>query len=211
MDVDKKTQAYIRKLEDEVRWTRKRAEYLKGSLKLLLDIVGQSAEDPKLLKSQAVSEILRDMTDRDLRELWQVKLAQPPMKNSPKVQIKVVKAKKSVNAKKTKKAMDKLKKTGKVFTGGIYGWNALKNGTLVPNWKEQWNIQCMRNRRAEGASWAAIARVLNEKGIKGKRGGKWQSGGVRRIAENSFHERNIKNYKPPLWFAGKKKPLAFKK
>ena len=33
------------------------------------------------------------------------------MKNSPKVQIKVVKAKKSVNAKKTKKAMDTLKKT----------------------------------------------------------------------------------------------------
>ena len=71
MDVDKKTQAYIRKLEDEVRWTRRRAEYLKGSLKLLLDIVGQSVEDPKLLKSPAVSEILRDMTDRDLRELWQ--------------------------------------------------------------------------------------------------------------------------------------------
>ena len=126
MDVDKKTQAYIRKLEDEVRWTRRRAEYLKGSLKLLLDIVGQSVVDPKILKSPAVSEILRDMTDRDLRELWQVKLAQPPMKNSPKVQIKVVKAKKSVNAKKTKKAMDNLKKTGKVFTGGIYGWNAQK-------------------------------------------------------------------------------------
>ena len=134
--------------------------------------------------------------------------------NREKVLKSDVKAKEKARVesqKKTKKAMDNLKKTGKVFTGGIYGWNALKNGTLVPNWKELWNIRCIRNRRAEGASWAAIARVLNEIGIKGKRGGKWQSGGVKRIAENTFHARNMINYKGPKWFITKKKPLAFKK
>ena len=66
-------------------------------------------------------------------------------------------------------------------------------------------------KRGKGMSWSATAKVLNMMGIKGKRGGKWQSGGVKRIAENSFHGLNMKNHKPPKWFAGKKQPLTFKK
>ena len=53
------------------------------------------------------------------------------------------KSKKSKQAKKTQKAMTNLKKNKKVFTHAMYGWNVTKDSSLVPNWKEQNNIDWM--------------------------------------------------------------------
>ena len=52
---------------------------------------------------------------------------------------------------------------------------------------------------ANGMSAAAVARSLNARGIKGKRGGTWQSGGVTRSIENEFHDERMKFPLPTNW------------
>ena len=44
----------------------------------------------------------------------------------------------------TKESMDKLKNSGQVFTGPIFGWDNVGDGTVVPNWDEQDDIDYMR-------------------------------------------------------------------
>ena len=114
--------------------------------------------------------------------------------------------KKSEVARKTKKGMDKLKKSKRAFTQSIYGWNVKKDGTLKPNWKEQAVIDEMRYcYYVEHMSRGRIAKNLNERKVKGKRGGKWQAGGVARVLSNDFHSgRN--DFKKPKWFLNKKIP-----
>ena len=57
----------------------------------------------------------------------------------------------------------------------------------------------------EHMSRGRIAKNLNERKVKGKRGGKWQASGVARVLSNDFHSgRN--DFKKPKWFLNKKIP-----
>lgn len=113
------------------------------------------------------------------------------------------KPRKSKTAVVTKKAMDDLKDNKRKFTGPMYGWNAQKDGSLVPNWKEQNNIDWMREQLARGLSAAAVGRTLTAKGIPGKKGGMWGSSIVLRVIRSNFHDtRNADE--APKWFKNRK-------
>lgn len=113
-------------------------------------------------------------------------------------------------SKTTKKAMDSLKKNKKKFTASIYGWNATKDGSLVPNWKEQNNIDWMKERLALGHSASAVAKHMTAKGFVGKRGGIWRSTSVLRTVRYDYHDtRNEKE--APKWFKNRGKFSYLKK
>ena len=148
-------------------------------------------------------------------ETQQVTIESPTSEQAVAKQVKSTISK--THAKRTKKGMDNLKKTGKKFTGSIYGWDELvvagKVGTLKPNWKEQHNIIVMKNLLNKKFSGGAIARQLNALGIKGKRGGKWQSGAVRKVVGNDFHKSATLKGQPwkiPKWFKASTNSLKFK-
>ena len=89
----------------------------------------------------------------------------------------------------TKQGMERNKKNFKAFTGAIYGWDKDDKGNLTPNWDEQAVIDEMKRLRNENQSWSGIARMLNDKGFKGKRGGNFGPQTVKRIIENPFHDK----------------------
>jgi hypothetical protein len=229
---------YINKLENEIKWLSRRERYHRKTLELLIDMVEGLLSDPTTAECPSFTEILYDMKTNDLREPWQVRLQRqrPPIRKGPvklykkKVQIKSkpkakytytpeVKAKpkpkvkpkpeKSSVSKRTRKAMKNLKKEQRVFTGSIYGWTAKKDGSLVPNWKEQNNIDWMKDQRKAGESLAAIGRHLENFGVKGKQGGTWRSASVGRTIGNIFHETR-KEHKMPQWFKNRKRPFRLK-
>ena len=139
-------------------------------------------------------------------ETQQVTIESPTSEKAVAKQVKSSISK--THAKKTKKGMDNLKKKGKKFTGSVYGWDNDKD-ELKPNWKEQHNIIVMRNLLKKNFSAGSIAKQLNALGIKGKRGGKWQSGAVKRVVENNFHKTALG--KPsPKWFKANTNSLKFK-
>jgi len=222
------SEKYIKKLENEVKWLSRRERYQRKTLELLIDMVEGLLSDPTCVECPSFMEILNDMKKNDLREPWQVKLQQPPLRRgavklykTSKVQIKSkpkaykpeVKAKpkpeKNSVSKRTIKAMKNLKKEQRVFTGSIYGWTAKKDGSLVPNWKEQNNIDWMKDQRKAGESLAAIGRHLENFGVKGKQGGTWRSSSVGRTIRSDFHVTR-KEHKMPQWFKNRKRPFRLK-
>ena len=103
-------------------------------------------------------------------------------------------------AERTQMGMDYLKKTHKKFTQSIYGWDVDKNGGLHPNWYEQDVIDFMVWQvKVNGMSLTQVARSLNLRGIKGKRGGNWQGSSISRTIENKFHEQRLKFQQPQKW------------
>ena len=111
----------------------------------------------------------------------------------------------------TSGGMDITRETGGQTTHAVFGWDVMElideNGspliendkivkTVVPNWQEQAVLNWMRARIAEGWSYNKIARTLNELGLKGKKGGKWQSQSIKRTLEAKQHSQ-IKNFTPP--------------
>lgn len=113
------------------------------------------------------------------------------------------KPRKSKTAVVTKKAMDDLKDNKRKFTGPMYGWNAQKDGSLVPNWKEQNNIDWMKEQIRLGFSAAAVAKQMRIAGVVGKKGGKWQSANVLRVIRNDFHNTRDET-NAPNWFKNQK-------
>ena len=89
----------------------------------------------------------------------------------------------------TKQGMERNKNNFKSFTQSIYGWDKDDEGNLTPNWDEQAVIDEMRRMRNQNQSWSGIARTLNEKGFKGKRGGKFTPQTIKRTMENPFHDK----------------------
>ena len=103
-------------------------------------------------------------------------------------------------AERTQMGMNQLRATHRKFTQSIYGWDVDVTGALIPNWYEQNVIDYMYwQLNANGMSATAVARSLDTKGVKGKRGGKWQSGGVSRTVENDFHKERLKFPHPKNW------------
>ena len=142
-------------------------------------------------------------------ETQQVTIESPTSEKAVAKQVKSTISK--THAKKTKKGMNNLKEKGKKFTGSIYGWNS-DGDKIWPNWGEQHNILVMKNLLKKGFTAGSIAKQLNALGITGKRGGKWQSGGVKRVVENDFHKRVLTKadrYVRPNWFKPKTRALDF--
>ena len=110
---------------------------------------------------------------------------------------------KSKTAKRTKKAMNDLKKNKRAFTKSMYGWNVKKDGAVVPNWKEQNNIDWMKEQIRLGFSASAVAKQMRIAGVVGKRGGQWQSSNVLRVIRNDFHNTRDET-NAPNWFKNQK-------
>lgn len=106
--------------------------------------------------------------------------------------------KKTTTSKKTKKAMNDLKKNKRVFTNAIYGWD-VKDRKLYPNWDEQNNIDWMKKQLGFGMPAAEIAKTLNINDCRGKRGGKWNSSGVLRTVKYDIHADRDES-EAPRWF-----------
>ena len=151
-------------------------------------------------KKVTIGKIVIDM------ETQQVTIESPTNEKAVTKQVKSNIRK--THAKKTKKGMNSLKKKGKKFTNSIYGWNN-DGDELKPNWKEQHNIIVMGNLLKSNFSAGAIAKHLNVLGITGKRGGKWQSGAVKRVVENDFHKTAL-GKRSPKWFKAGTDSLKFK-
>jgi len=135
-------------------------------------------------------------------------LVEETPKKEEKPKKRSVKQRKSKTAKRTKKAMDDLKKSKRAFTKSIYGWDAKKVGKLelsilVPNWKEQNNIDWMKKQLDSGLSAASVARKMVDEGISGKNGGKWNSSSVLRVIRNDFHNTRSDD-EAPRWFKKRK-------
>jgi len=100
----------------------------------------------------------------------------------------------------TKESMDKLKNSGQVFTGPMFGWDNVGDGTVVPNWDEQDDIDYMRYLFLKDKKSAVyVAKKIAENGIRGKRGGEMSSSVVLRTIRNDYH-LNRKKYPKPDWW-----------
>lgn len=112
----------------------------------------------------------------------------------------------------TSDGMSNTRKNGGVTTNAVFGWDIMevidakgnpvigKNDKVVkkcvPNWQEQAVIAWMRRMESEGKSMNWIARQLNDIGLKGKKGGKWQGQSVKRCLESKQHQELV-NFTPP--------------
>ena len=158
----------------------------------------EPSELPTLIDFDGVEMTLSEkVTEEQLKE--ETTTEKPKKRGRPKGS----KNRKSKTAKRTKKAMKDLKKNKRVFTGALYGWNATKDGSLVPNWKEQNNLDWMKAQIKHGVSASAAAKVLNALKIGGKRGGKWNSSSVLRTTRNKFHNSRDEK-EAPKWFKNRK-------
>ena len=113
------------------------------------------------------------------------------------------KRKKSKTAKRTKKAMNNLKKNKRAFTHAMYGWNVTNDGALIPNWKEQNNIDWMKEQISLGFSASAVAKQMTIAGVVGKKGGAWNSSSILRVTRNVFHNSRNED-EAPKWFKNRK-------
>ena len=160
-------------------------------------VLAATSEDYALVPSVVTEEQQKEKTTKTKRGP-----GRPKGKKDSKPRRKY-KKRKSKQAKKTKKAMKNLKKNKKVFTHAMYGWNVTKDGSLVPNWKEQNNINWMNAQLASGESASAVARKMVASGIVGKKGGNWNASSVLRVVRNVFHESK-NEADAPKWYKTQK-------
>ena len=115
-------------------------------------------------------------------------------------------------ARRTADGMAHQRQNGGVTTSAVFGWDIYEcldadglpligaNDKVIkkvnPNWQEQAVINWMREMDAKGWSRAKIARTLNDLGVRGKRGGKWQGQSVTRCLEAKQHQEIVK-FQPP--------------
>ena len=155
-------------------------------------------------KKVKIGNVVIDMETQQIT-VEPTKTTKKPLVTTKEIEKKIFKK----HSKKTKEGMDKLKKSGKIFTSSIYGW-AGKKGALKPVWKEQHNIIVMSNlRNKDDWTLTAIAKKMNDDGIKGKRGGKWTAASVKNVFTNEFH-KNASKFRKPKWFANSYNSRTFK-
>ena len=99
--------------------------------------------------------------------------------------------------------MNNLKKNKRAFTHAMYGWNVTNDGALVPNWKEQNNIDWMKEQISLGFSASAVAKQMTIAGVVGKKGGAWNSSSILRVTRNVFHNSRNED-EAPKWFKNRK-------
>ena len=82
----------------------------------------------------------------------------------------------------TRMALAHKKANGEAYCGAPFGFDAIA-GRLVAVKKESAIVADILKLRESGASLADIANSLNDKGIEGKRGGKWFPSTVRYLIQ----------------------------
>jgi len=85
--------------------------------------------------------------------------------------------------------MDAKKQRLKKYTGPMYGWDVDKNNNLIPNKDQQLIVNVMKTMYEQGVSLNRIAKTLNERNVKGAKGGKWRAHQVARTVRNDLHDR----------------------
>jgi len=89
-------------------------------------------------------------------------------------------------AERTSAALQYKKAQGKAYGPTPYGLDRV--GThLVENPTEQAQVDRMQAMHADGASFRAIASMMNSEGIETKRGGRWHARTVAYITRNNLH------------------------
>ena len=99
----------------------------------------------------------------------------------------------------TREGMAYLRDNHMRFTRSMYGWDVMPDGTIRPNWKEQNHIDYMVWMMKNGLSAHAMAKANNEKGKRGKDGGKWAAGTVLSVTGNEYHRERTKFPQPKSW------------
>ena len=99
----------------------------------------------------------------------------------------------------TREGMTYLRDNHMRFTRSMYGWDVMPDGTIRPNWKEQNHIDYMVWMMKNGMSAHAMAKVNNDKGKRGKNGGKWAAGTVLSVTRNEYHRERTKFPQPKSW------------
>lgn len=100
-------------------------------------------------------------------------------------------------AERTTEALAMLRGQGRVYGPLAYGYDEHED-YLVRNEREQAVIAAIERLRARGFSYGRIADRLNEKGIKGKRGGAWYATTVLNVLRTSAQLREIVVATEPL-------------
>ena len=134
-----------------------------------------------------LSEVSGSQFNKVTEHTEETQVYPPPEEEPPKKAKKSKRGRPTGVSKRTKKAMNDLKKNKRPFTKDMFGWNKTEDNTLIPNWKEQQLIDWMKAQLKEGKSATSVAEILDNLGIKGKQGGKWQSSSVLRTSRNDFH------------------------
>lgn len=163
----------------------------------MVEFVGEETEEEQHKARQLIVahyESLKSIETHSLQE--EVSEEDKILKSETKPKTKP--KKKTNTSKSTKKAMSALKKNKKAYTGAVYGWD-VKQGSLVPNWKEQNNIEWMKVQLKYDVAAAVIAKTLIENGLTGKKGGKWTSTSVLRTIRNELHSTRNDD-EAPRWF-----------
>jgi len=106
-------------------------------------------------------------------------------------------------ARRTTDGMAVKRESGSATTGAVFGWDISftfvgenKITKVEPNWQEQAVINWMKARLDEGWSKNKVARALNEVGVRGKNGGKWQSASIQRTLDAKQHQELAKEKTP---------------
>ena len=100
----------------------------------------------------------------------------------------------------TREVMEYKRRKGLRYTHSIYGWKHTEDGRMIPDWKEQANIDLMLwQMRVNGASATSVARMMNKRGLRGKKGGKWYAASVIKVTSNTYHRRRGKFPLPKWW------------
>ena len=98
-------------------------------------------------------------------------------------------------ARKTSDGMSATRQKGQATTHAVFGWDILvrldefgnKETKVIPNWQEQAVLYWIKQQQIKGWSNNKIAKALNEIGVRGKSGGKFQSSSVKRMLEAKQH------------------------
>ena len=165
----------------------------------MVAFVGEETIDEQNVHYKAMQSMYTDSLQKELSEQDKIVAMTLEAEESARKVLSKNKPKKKTNvSKSTKKAMSALKKNKKAYTGAVYGWD-VKQGLLVPNWKEQNNIDWMKFQIKYDVAGAVVAKTLNENGLTGKKGGKWTSTSVLRTIRNELHSTRNDD-EAPRWF-----------
>jgi DNA invertase Pin-like site-specific DNA recombinase len=96
------------------------------------------------------------------------------------VQMVFAELERALIAQRTIDALSELKRQGRAWNHPPFGWD-VRAGRLVPNAPEQRVIVRIRDLRASGFSYRAIAHDLAATGVSTKRGGVWAAATVRHL------------------------------
>ena len=100
----------------------------------------------------------------------------------------------------TREVMEYKRRKGLRYTHSIYGWDHTDDSRMIPDWKEQARIDFMCWQiRVNGVSATRVARIMNKRGWKAKKGGKWYAGTVIKVTSNTYHGRRSKFPLPKWW------------